>query len=320
MKCSICSGTSCADRGRQRLPVRSAAAFLALVARSARSLHTPRACFRTTLLIGAAVRTRPAYDGSDSQQTRSDPRGEVLRQDLVCAHDAGRARRRREGRTRSRALSRGADRVRGRAYHERIRVSRRDYDVPDIAPARPFGLHLEWDAKVGPVPITLLARGRQHADSDHGAQADLRLTAGVYGDERHSRRRVRPGDLGERKIDPVLLRRHAAAVGGTGLPSFDAGSGPLVPRRRTALVGRSQPGMDAVWEPRSAPTCTATPRAVPSPSAARTPTRAWARVPVLRPRRVDPAAPAAPADGRRRRSIRSRARPRRGARGPRSRK
>jgi outer membrane scaffolding protein for murein synthesis (MipA/OmpV family) len=42
------------------------------------------------------------------------------------------------------------------------------------------GLHLEWDHKFGPMPVTLLARARQHLDTDRGAQVDLRLSAGVF--------------------------------------------------------------------------------------------------------------------------------------------
>jgi outer membrane scaffolding protein for murein synthesis (MipA/OmpV family) len=53
-------------------------------------------------------------------------------------------------------------------------------NVPDINPGASFGLHVEWDQTVGPVPVTLLARGRHFADGDRGAQADLRLAAGVF--------------------------------------------------------------------------------------------------------------------------------------------
>jgi outer membrane scaffolding protein for murein synthesis (MipA/OmpV family) len=43
------------------------------------------------------------------------------------------------------------------------------------------GAHIEWDTKVGPAPVNLLARLRQNVDTDRGAQADLRGTVGVYG-------------------------------------------------------------------------------------------------------------------------------------------
>src|SRR5439155_13989955 len=57
----------------------------------------------------------------------------------------------------------------------------RSNHVPDINPGASVGLHVEWDQKLGPMPVTLLARGRHFVDSDRGAQADLRFTAGVYG-------------------------------------------------------------------------------------------------------------------------------------------
>jgi len=56
----------------------------------------------------------------------------------------------------------------------------KSHNVPDIGIGASIGAHLEWDHKFGPVPITLLARVRQHTDSDRGAQADLRLSAGVF--------------------------------------------------------------------------------------------------------------------------------------------
>ena len=47
----------------------------------------------------------------------------------------------------------------------------RDFDV---------GAHAEWDPTVGRMPLYLVARLRQHLDTDHGYQFDARVTAGVY--------------------------------------------------------------------------------------------------------------------------------------------
>ena len=99
--------------------------------------------------------------------------------------------------------------------------------MPDIDPGASLGLHIEWDRKFGPVPVTLLARGRQHADSDRGAQADLRLSAGVYGSGG-----VLAGVFAQatwanaksaRSFYGITPQQSAA----TGLPAFDATSGPL---------------------------------------------------------------------------------------------
>lgn len=43
-----------------------------------------------------------------------------------------------------------------------------------------LGAHLEWTTKLGPAPLNVLARLRNHLDSDRGRQLDARLTAGVY--------------------------------------------------------------------------------------------------------------------------------------------
>ena len=56
----------------------------------------------------------------------------------------------------------------------------RTHGVANIERGASVGVHLEWDYKLGPMPITLLARTRRHTDSDLGTEADLRLSAGVY--------------------------------------------------------------------------------------------------------------------------------------------
>jgi outer membrane scaffolding protein for murein synthesis (MipA/OmpV family) len=54
-------------------------------------------------------------------------------------------------------------------------------DRTDVDPGASYGLHLEWDTKVGPAPLNLLGRTRHHVDTDRGVQTDLRATVGVYG-------------------------------------------------------------------------------------------------------------------------------------------
>jgi hypothetical protein len=55
-----------------------------------------------------------------------------------------------------------------------------NHHVSDIDPGASIGAHLEWDLKIGPMPITLVVRGRQHLNFDQGAQIDLRLSAGIF--------------------------------------------------------------------------------------------------------------------------------------------
>ncbi len=55
------------------------------------------------------------------------------------------------------------------------------HKIESIAPNVSAGAHAELNFAIGPMPLWLLLRYRQHADSNYGAQADMRLTAGVYG-------------------------------------------------------------------------------------------------------------------------------------------
>src|SRR6266436_5952223 len=130
--------------------------------------------------IGAGVRTRPAYDGSAAQRTDLIPTVRYyggpwfVRTTQGILEDGARTQ-----------LARGLN-VGAQLAYEGGRLAResdflRSNNVPDINPGASVGLHVEWDQKLGPVPVTLLARGRHFVDRDRGAQADLRFTAIVFG-------------------------------------------------------------------------------------------------------------------------------------------
>jgi outer membrane scaffolding protein for murein synthesis (MipA/OmpV family) len=131
-------------------------------------------------LIGVAVRTRPAYDGSDSQRTDLIP---VLRY-YGTPWFARTTQGILEGGARW-ALARGLDAGVQLAYEEGRKSSEssllRSLNLADVNPSASIGAHLEWDAEIGRVPVSLLGRYRQHIDSDRGAQADLRLNVGLHG-------------------------------------------------------------------------------------------------------------------------------------------
>ena len=131
-------------------------------------------------LIGAGVRTRPAYDGSASQTTDLIPVLRYYGKPLFVRTTQGIL----EGGARtevSPGLALGAQ----LAYEAGRKRSEsdflRDNNVPDIDPGASVGIHAEWDTKLGPAPFNVLGRLRQNIERDRGAQADLRLTAGVYG-------------------------------------------------------------------------------------------------------------------------------------------
>jgi len=130
-------------------------------------------------LIGPAVRSRPAYDGSKSQDADLVP---ILDYDSSLLF----------ARTVQGVLEGGMHTQVGSgftigaqlAYEEGRKASEssflRERNVADLGVGASYGVHLEWETKLGAAPVLLLARVRQQARSDRGAQADLRATVGVY--------------------------------------------------------------------------------------------------------------------------------------------
>ena len=131
-------------------------------------------------LIGAAVRSRPAYDGSESRRTDLIPVVRVFGKPWFARTTQGML----EGGARW-ALTPGLDAGVQLVYEEGRKTSESDLlgslGLADIDPGVSVGAHVEWDFKVGPAPVGLLGRVRQHTDSDRGGQADLRLNVGLLG-------------------------------------------------------------------------------------------------------------------------------------------
>jgi outer membrane protein len=175
-------------------------------------------------LIGAGVRTRPAYDGSASQRTDLIPTVRYYGGPWFARTTQGIL----EGGARmevSRGLHVGAQ----LAYEGGRLASESDLlknnNVPDIKPGASVGLHIEWDQKLGPAPVTLLARGRHFVDSDRGAQADLRLTVGVYGGSAISAGVFIQGTWASSRSNQSFYG--IAPAQSTSLPAYTPGSGPL---------------------------------------------------------------------------------------------
>ncbi len=59
----------------------------------------------------------------------------------------------------------------------------KNHNVETLSASASWGVHAEYDGKLGPMPINLLLRYQQEAKSGRGAQTDLRLNAGIYGRE-----------------------------------------------------------------------------------------------------------------------------------------
>jgi outer membrane scaffolding protein for murein synthesis (MipA/OmpV family) len=119
-------------------------------------------------LLGAGLRSRPAYDGSARQENDLVP---------VLRYYGSRW----FARTTQGILEAGARNELDRNFWAGVQLA---YE-PDVAEAGvdagvSAGLHLEWDRTIGRVPVNFLIRARQHLDADLGGQADLRVTAGVF--------------------------------------------------------------------------------------------------------------------------------------------
>jgi outer membrane scaffolding protein for murein synthesis (MipA/OmpV family) len=225
MKCSTCSGTSSADCRRRRHAARGAFARVLALA-----LAAPLAALAQSredyVLLGAGVRSRPAYDGSASQRVDAVPVVRYYGRPWFVRTTQGIF----EGGART-ALAPGLNAGAQLAY-EAGRLQNesdflRDRGVPDINPGPSYGLHVEWDGKLGPAPFTLLARGRQHMDSDRGARADLRFTLGIYGDERVLAGLFIQGTWANAKSSRAFYGVTPQESAATGLPVFEPEGGPL---------------------------------------------------------------------------------------------
>lgn len=132
-------------------------------------------------LLGAAVRTRPAYDGSLSQVTDLVPVIRYYGQPLFARTTQGIL----EGGLHW-ELGSGVAAGFQLSYDEGRKSSESAFLVEhnftdNVDPGASLGAHLEWDGEIGPAPVGLLLRYRQSLESDRGAQLDLRFNLGLYG-------------------------------------------------------------------------------------------------------------------------------------------
>ena len=185
-------------------------------------------------LLGPGLRSRPAYDGSPSQRQELVPviryfgqpwfarstQGPVeagVRVELVPGLHGGAQFSYEPGRQTSES-----------EFLQRQNVSR-------VRRGASLGLHMEWDHQFGPMPITALIRLRKHTDAHLGAQADLRLSAGVFQGGRLSSGLFQGGRLSAGVFTQATwadarstgalygIERQQSAI--TGLPAFEPGSG-----------------------------------------------------------------------------------------------
>lgn len=177
-------------------------------------------------LLGPGLRSKPAYDGSASQHVELVPVVRYFGQPLFMRSTQGVL----EGGVRM-ELAPGLYAGAQLAYEPGRKTSESDFlrnhSVPEIDYGASAGVHLEWDHKFGPMPITLLVRARQHTESDRGAQADLRLSAGVYRSGRVSAGVFAQTTWADAKSAGSFYGISPQQSATTGLPAYRAGSGLL---------------------------------------------------------------------------------------------
>jgi outer membrane scaffolding protein for murein synthesis (MipA/OmpV family) len=199
------------------------AAGTALLLPASGSAQQPTADYT---LVGAGLRSRPAYDGAASQRGEAIP---VLRyygerwfaRTTQGVLEAGARSRPRDG------LAVGAQLAYegGRLRSESALLDSRG--VEDIAPGASIGAHMDWDVQIGPVPVTALARLRRHLRTALGRQADLRLTAGVYRGARFSAAVFVQATWADARSVQAYYGVTAEQAAATGLPGFGASGGLL---------------------------------------------------------------------------------------------
>jgi MipA family protein len=201
--------------------------FLSRVATLAFGLLVPLSAFAELTndsLLGPGLRTKPAYDGSASQRTELVPVVRYLGQPWFARSTQGVV----EGGVRM-ELAPGLHAGAQLAYEPGRRMGDSDFlkshNVSSIDRGASAGVHLEWDHQFGPMPVTLLVRARQHTDSDLGAQADLRLSAGVYQSGRFSAGVFTQATWASAKSAGAFYGITPQQSAATGLPAFGAGSG-----------------------------------------------------------------------------------------------
>jgi outer membrane scaffolding protein for murein synthesis (MipA/OmpV family) len=177
-------------------------------------------------LLGPGLRSQPAYDGSASQSVEFVPVIRYFGEYWFARSTQGVL----EGGGRL-ELAPGLHAGAQLAYEPGRKMSKSDFlenhNLSDVDAGASVGVQLEWDHKFGPMPITLLGRARQNIDSDLGAQADLRLSAGVFHSGRFSAGVFTQTTFANAKSAGSFYDITPQQSATTGLPEFQAGSGLL---------------------------------------------------------------------------------------------
>lgn len=174
--------------------------------------------------VGLGARVRPAYKGADSRRGEAIPYLRLYGEHLFARTTQGIL----EGGVRSNPV--GGVVFGAQLAYEEGRITDESaflkaHNFEDIDAAASVGVHAEADWKIGPMPLNALARYRRNADSDLGAQVDLRLTAGIF-----ARWGVNAGVFGQLTWSDGKATQNYFGLtpqqsSQTGLPAYSAGAG-----------------------------------------------------------------------------------------------
>ena len=206
------------------MPIRSRFEFLAIALGLVLPAAAPAQSSDDYKLLGAGVRTRPAYDGSASQRADLIPVVRYYGRPWFARTTQGVL----EGGARM-DLAPGLVFGAQIAYEAGRKASEspflRDHSIPDLDVGASLGVHLEWDGKLGPAPVNFLVRTRQHDRSERGDQVDLRFNAGLYGSGRVTVGAFAQTTWASSKSANTLYGITAEQSAVSGFPAFTAGSG-----------------------------------------------------------------------------------------------
>ena len=177
-------------------------------------------------LLGAAVRTRPAYDGSGSQRTDVVPVVRYYGQPWFARTTQGIL----EGGLHWN-LGSGVAAGFQLSYDEGRDSSESDFlrsrgFTDDVDASASVGAHFEWDGSIGPAPIGVMLRYRQSIDSDRGALADARLNLGLYGKGGATLVLFTEATWGSGNANGTFYGVTPAQSAASGFASYQPGSGP----------------------------------------------------------------------------------------------
>lgn len=119
-------------------------------------------------LVGAAVRTRPEFDGSSERTIDVHPTLRYYGERWFARTTQG--------------VLEGGARWNVRQSFDVGAQLNYEQGPRDGSPDGSVGVHAEIDRLMGRVPLNGLIRLRQHVDTDRGAELDLRGNIGVFGD------------------------------------------------------------------------------------------------------------------------------------------